>query len=172
MIIKPGYDMKIDSFDKLFVHELKDLHSAESQLAKALPKMRDKATSNELREAFDKHLGETKEHINRLEQIFKKLDYAPTGEKCDAMEGLIEEAEEAMENVQTDEVLDAALIAAAQRVEHYEIAAYGTARTYAKRLGNDEAAKLLQTTLDEESRTDELLTRIAEKSANPQAQQA
>lgn len=164
--------MKVNSFDTLFVHELKDLYSAEKQLAQALPKMRDKAVNSELRKAFDTHLNETKEQIKRLEQIFEKLDYAPTGEKCEAMAGLIEEAEEVMETVETDEVLDAALIGAAQRVEHYEIAGYGTARTYAKRLGNDEAVRLLQQTLDEESKTDELLTQLAEKSANPQAQQA
>lgn len=164
--------MKVNSFDTLFVHELKDLYSAEKQLAQALPKMRDKAVNSELRKAFDTHLNETKEQIKRLEQIFEKLDYAPTGEKCEAMAGLIEEAEEVMETVETDEVLDAALIGAAQRVEHYEIAGYGTARTYAKRLGNDEAVRLLQQTLDEENKTDELLTQLAEKSANPQAQQA
>lgn len=164
--------MQIKSFDQLFVHELKDLYSAEQQLTKALPKMRDKATNGELKQAFDRHLKETENQMKRLEQIFEKLDFAPTGEKCEAMAGLVEEAEEVMQNVKDSEVLDAALIGAAQRVEHYEIAGYGTARTFARRLGNDEAARLLQETLDEESKTDELLTQIAEKSANPQAQKA
>lgn len=164
-------DMKIDSFEKLFVHELKDLYSAEKQLVRALPRMRDKATNDELKQAFDNHIKETEGQIQRLEQIFQNLEYAPTGEKCAAMEGLIEEAEDAIESVENDEVLNAALIAAAQRVEHYEIAGYGTARAYARRLGNKEAEKLLQETLDEEAKTDELLTQLAEQSVNQQAHQ-
>ncbi len=164
-------DMKIDSFEKLFVHELKDLYSAEKQLMRAMPKMRNKATNNELKQAFERHMKETEGQIQRLEQIFESLDYSPSGEKCDAMEGLIEEAEGLMEDVVDEEVLNAALIAAAQRIEHYEISGYGTARTYARRLGNSEAERLLQETLDEEAKTDELLTQLAEQSVNPQAMQ-
>ena len=138
---------------------------------RAKPKMRNKATNNELKQAFERHMKETEGQIQRLEQIFESLDYSPSGEKCDAMEGLIEEAEGLMEDVVDEEVLNAALIAAAQRIEHYEISGYGTARTYARRLGNSEAERLLQETLDEEAKTDELLTQLAEQSVNPQAMQ-
>lgn len=161
--------MDIDTMEKLFVHELKDLYSAENQILKALPKMAKKASNSKLKAAFEEHLTQTKEQVKRLEQIFDGLDFKPGGHKCKGMEGLIEEGEDAMEDAEDDEVRDAAMIAAAQRVEHYEIAGYGTARTYARLLGNDKAAKLLQTTLDEEGATDKKLTKLAESTVNQDA---
>ncbi len=155
--------MKLQSLEKLFIQELKDLYSAENQLLEALPKMASAASNKELKQGFEKHLEETKEHVSRLEQIFEDLDGKPTGEKCEAMEGLIEEGEEFVEADGDDSVKDAALISAAQKVEHYEIASYGTVRTFAKHLGNDRAQKLLQQTLDEEAKTDQKLTQLAEK---------
>lgn len=153
--------MNVDSFKKLYVHELKDLYNAENQLLKALPKMAKKASSPDLKKAFEQHLKETEGQIERLETIFKSLDFGPRGEKCAAMEGLIEEAEEIFETVEDPDVLDAALIAAAQRVEHYEIAGYGTARAYAEQLGETEAERLLRQTLDEESATNHKLNELA-----------
>jgi ferritin-like metal-binding protein YciE len=161
--------MKIDSLEKLFVHELKDLHSAETQILKALPKMAEKASHPELRQAFELHQRQTEEQVKRLEQIFDSLDHKPTGHKCKGMEGLIEEGEDVMEDAEDDDTRDAGMIAAAQRVEHYEIAAYGTARTYAKMLGRDDAVRLLQQTLDEEGATDKKLTHLAESRINPEA---
>ena len=155
--------MKIDSLKELYVEELKDLYSAENQLLKALPKMAKAATSPALKKGFEKHLEETKGQVERLEQIFKALDESPKGKKCKAMEGLVEEGKEVMEEDAEPEVMDAALIAAAQRVEHYEIAGYGCVRTYAQLLGETQAAKLLQQTLDEEGKTDQALTKLAEK---------
>jgi ferritin-like metal-binding protein YciE len=164
--------MDIDSLEKLFVHELKDLWSAENQILKALPKMAEKASHPELRQAFELHHRQTEEQVRRLEQIFDTLDHQPGGHKCRGMEGLIEEGEEVMDDAETDEVRDAGMIAAAQRVEHYEIAAYGTARTYARMLGRDDAAQLLQQTLDEEGETDKKLTSLAESRVNPRAMEA
>jgi ferritin-like metal-binding protein YciE len=164
--------MDIDSLEKLFVHELKDLWSAENQILKALPKMAEKASSPELRQAFELHHRQTEEQVKRLEQIFDTLEYQPGGHKCKGMEGLIEEGEDVMEDSENDDIRDAGMIAAAQRVEHYEIAAYGTARTYAKMLGKDDAAQLLQRTLDEEGETDKKLTSLAESRINPQAMRA
>ncbi len=161
--------MKIQSLEDLFVDELKDLYNAENQLVKALPKMAKAASAEELRSAFEEHLEQTKGHVNRLEQIFKELDMAPKGKKCKGMEGLIEEGSERLDGDAEDAVKDAALIAAAQRVEHYEIAAYGSVRTFAERLGRRQAARLLQQTLDEEGETDKKLTQIAESISNPQA---
>jgi ferritin-like metal-binding protein YciE len=155
--------MNLQSLDKLFIHELKDLYNAENQLLKALPKMAKAASTDELRQGFEHHLEETKEHVNRLEQIFEDLDGQPGGEKCAAMEGLIHEGEEIIEMDGDAAVKDAALIGAAQRVEHYEIAAYGTARNFAQHLGNKKAEQLLQQTLDEEGQTDQKLTRLAEQ---------
>jgi ferritin-like metal-binding protein YciE len=146
----------------LFVQELKDLYNAENQLVKALPKMAKAAADPELQRAFQDHLKETMTQVNRLETIFAKMDISPKGKKCKAMEGLILEGKEVMEEYEDDTVRDAALIAAAQRVEHYEIAGYGCARTFAKLLGHDAAADLLQETLDEEGNADKLLTSIAE----------
>jgi len=158
-----GADMQLATLEDLFMGELKDLYSAENQLIKALPKMAKAATSKELKAGFEKHLEQTKVHAERLEQICEALDVSPKGKKCKAMEGLVEEGAEVIEEDAEPEVRDAALIAAAQRVEHYEIAGYGCVRTYAKLLGNDEAMKLLQQTLDEEGATDKQLTKLAEK---------
>ncbi|HVT28873.1 MAG TPA: ferritin-like domain-containing protein [Lacipirellulaceae bacterium] len=154
--------MKLESLEDLFVNELKDLYSAERQLVKALPKMAKASASRELRSGFEKHLKQTEGHVDRLEQIFGELDVSPRGKKCKGMEGLIEEGAEVIKEDAEPEVKDAALIAAAQRVEHYEIAGYGCVRTYARLLGNDVAAKLLQQTLDEEGETDKTLTELAE----------
>lgn len=154
--------MKIETLQELFIDELKDLYSAETQIIKALPKMIKNANSDELRDAFEEHLEQTKGHVDRLDQIFGELNASPRGKKCKGMEGLIEEGKELMEEDIEPEVLDAGLISMAQRIEHYEIAGYGTVRTYAELLGLDEAAKLLQQTLDEEKETDRKLTSIAE----------
>ena len=161
--------MKLATVENLFLHELKDLLSAEKQLVKALPKMAKGAASESLRTAFEEHLEQTKGHVKRLEDIFSLLDKAPRAEHCKAMEGLIEEGSDLLAEDGTPEVKDAALIGAAQRVEHYEIAAYGTVRTLAEMLGNKEAAKLLQQTLDEEKETDEKLTELATIEVNVEA---
>jgi ferritin-like metal-binding protein YciE len=153
--------MKMKTLNDLFLHELKDLYSAEKQLTKALPKMAKAASNDSLKEAFQNHLEETQGHVERLEKIFEQLDASPRGTKCKAMEGLIEEGQELMDEDMEGDVMDAALICAAQRVEHYEIAGYGGARTFAERLGNDAAAKLLQQTLDEEAAADKKLTEIS-----------
>jgi ferritin-like metal-binding protein YciE len=154
--------MKMESLRDLFIDELKDLYSAENQLIKALPKMAKAATSRVLREAFLSHLEETRGHVQRLEQIFEHLGGSPKGKKCKAMEGLIEEGKEVMEEDAEPEVMDAALIAAAQRVEHYEMAGYGCVRTYAELLGEKDALKLLQKTLNEEGACDDKLTKLSE----------
>lgn len=145
---------------ELFVDELKDLYSAESQLIKALPKMAKAATSDALRAGFEHHLEQTKEHARRIEEICSELGEKPTGKKCGGMEGLIGEGKEMMDEFEGD-LLDAALISAAQRVEHYEIAAYGTVRTYAELLSQDRAVELLEETLEEEKETDQELTELA-----------
>jgi ferritin-like metal-binding protein YciE len=163
--------MKTKGFTDLFEHELKDLYSAEKQLTKALPKMARATTNDELRQAFEMHLEETEAQIQRLEKIFEQLDIAcGRVEKCKAMEGLIEEGKKIMEEDLEPSVLDAALICAAQRVEHYEIAAYGCARTFARQLGHDDIADLLQETLDEEGATDKKLTKLAEGVVNKEAE--
>ena len=161
--------MDLETLNKLFVHELKDIYSAENQILEALPKMAEKASNAELKSAFEEHHRQTQEHVQRLDRIFEDLEFKATGQKCKGMEGLIEEGEDVMEDAEDDEVRDAAMIAAAQRVEHYEIAAYGTARTYARMLGNEEAERLLQTTLDEEGETDKKLTKLAESGVNREA---
>src|SRR3954452_7781672 len=161
--------MKLDTVENLFLHELKDLLSAEKQLVKALPKMAKGAASESLRTAFEEHLEQTKGHVKRLEDIFSLLGKASRAEHCKAMEGLIEEGADLLAEDGTPQVKDAALIGAAQRVEHYEIAAYGTVRTLAEMLGNKEAAKLLQQTLDEEKETDEKLTELATTEVNVEA---
>jgi ferritin-like metal-binding protein YciE len=163
--------MEMQDLEDLFVDQLRDLYNAEKQLVKALPKMAKKASDEDLKQAFSTHLEETKGHVERLEQIFDQLGKRASGKTCKAMKGLVEEGQEAMEEDAEPEVLDAALIAAAQRVEHYEIAGYGTVRAYAKLLGNSEAAKLLQQTLDEEGETDKKLTKLAESTINVEAQQ-
>lgn len=162
--------MKLDSLQDLYVDELKDLYNAEHQLLKALPKMAKAASAPELRKAFERHLKETEGQIKRLDRIFKKLDTNPKGKKCKAMEGLIEEGKDLMAEEADPAVMDAALIAAAQRVEHYEMAGYGCVRTYARLLGYDDAADLLQQTLDEEGATDHKLTELAETVINVEAQ--
>lgn len=158
--------MKLDSLQKLFVHELKDLYSAESQIVEALPKMEAAASDAGLKEAFRSHLDETKRHVARLEGVFKSLDFEPGGHKCKAMEGLVKEGGELINSDISPKVLDAALIAAAQRVEHYEMAGYGTARAYAEKLGEHEVADELQKTLNEEGHANQNLTRLAERSIN------
>ncbi len=161
--------MKLDSLQKLFIEELRDLYSAESQILKALPKMAKAASSPQLQAAFNEHLKQTEGHVERLEKVFKRLDKSPKGKTCKAMEGLVEEGSEMMSEKGEPAVLDAGLIAAAQRVEHYEIAGYGTVRTYARLLGDTEAERLLQQTLDEEGETDKKLTALAESTINLQA---
>jgi ferritin-like metal-binding protein YciE len=148
---------------------LKDLYSAEKQLVKALPKMAKNAQASDLQKAFQEHLKQTEKQVDRIERIFTELDGSPRGKKCVGMEGLIEEGNEVMKEDAEPEVMDAALIAAAQKVEHYEIASYGTARAWAQHLGYDNAARLLQETLEEESMANELLTRIAESHVNMEA---
>ncbi len=154
--------MTKDSLKELYVDELKDLYSAEKQLTKALPKMAKAATSVDLREGFEQHLEQTKGHVERLEEIFEQLEERPGGKKCMGMEGLVKEGSEIMSEDFSDDVMDAALIAAAQRVEHYEIAAYGTVAAYADLLGQSEHASLLRQTLEEEKETDKKLTELSE----------
>lgn len=160
--------MAIKSLNDLLIDELKDLYNAENQITKALPKMAKKATSADLKNAFEEHLKQTENQISRLEQIFKEMDLPVKGKTCDAMKGIIEEAKEIMEEASED-VIDAAMIAAAQKVEHYEIASYGTVRTYANQLGLDKVASLLQETLNEEAETDEKLTKLAKSHINIEA---
>jgi ferritin-like metal-binding protein YciE len=162
--------MKLNNLNDLFIHELKDLYNAENQIMKALPKMAKEASSPDLKNAFEMHLRETEKQIERLDMVFKNLGEKPTGEKCKAMEGIIREAEDMMSENADSDVMDAALIACAQRVEHYEIAGYGTVCTYAKQLGQTEALDMLQMTLNEEKMTDEKLTMIAESKINIRAQ--
>ena len=161
---------KIDSLDLLLEEELKDLYSAEKQLVKALPKMAKTATSEDLRAAFEEHLEVTKGHVNRLEEVFQALGKTAKAKTCKAMQGLLEEGKEIMEEDAEDSVMDAGLIAAAQKVEHYEIASYGTVRTWARLCGQEEAAELLQETLDEEGEADKKLTELAEAVINPEAE--
>jgi len=153
--------MEINRLKHLYIEELKDLYSAETQMAKALPKMANAASSEDLRAGFEEHLGQTKEHVARLEKILKALGESPKGKKCKGMEGLIKEGSEMIEEDPAPEELDAGLISAAQRVEHYEIAGYGCVSTYAKLLGEDQAVSLLRLTLEEEKETDEKLTQLA-----------
>lgn len=161
--------MKLKTLHDLYVDELKDLYNAENQLLKALPKMAKAASDPQLAQAFTDHLEETTGHVDRLEKIFKKLDASPKGKKCKAMEGLLEEGKDLMAEDADPSVMDAALIAAAQRVEHYEMAGYGCVRTYARLLGYEEAADLLQETLDEEGTADKKLTDLAETVINAEA---
>lgn len=162
--------MKINTLQDALVHEMRDLYSAEFQLTEALPRMAKAASHEQLAEAFEKHLAQTKGHVERLEEAFKRLDASPRGEKCKAMEGLIEGSNSTLELDADDMVRDALLIGIAQKVEHYEIAGYGTARTFAQRLGEDNIASLLEQTLKEESETDRKLTKIAESAVNPDAE--
>ncbi len=164
--------MKLASLQDLYVQELRDLLHAEKQLLKALPKMAKAASSPKLSTAFEDHLEQTRGHVDRLEQLFEKLGASPKGKKCKAMEGLIEEGEDMMDLEAEPPVLDAALIAAAQRVEHYEMAGYGCVRTFARLLGHEDAALLLQQTLDEEAAADKKLTELAETIVNIEAAEA
>ena len=161
---------KMATLEDLYTDMLKDLYSAEKQLVKALPKMAKNAESTDLQKAFQEHLKQTEGHVERIERIFTELGGSPRGKKCVGMEGLIEEGNELLQEDTEPDVLDAGMIAAAQKVEHYEIASYGTARAWAQRLGYDNAARLLQETLEEESMANEKLTRIAESHVNLQAQ--
>lgn len=161
--------MKLDSLETLFVEELRDIYNAENQLVKALPKMAKRASSEELKQAFEEHLGQTKEHVERLEEIFEGLDKSAKGKTCKAMKGLVEEGSEILEEDGEGSVIDAALIAAAQKVEHYEIATYGTLRTWAEILDKSDAVESLQQTLDEEGEADHKLTEIAESTINAEA---
>src|SRR5438309_3651983 len=162
--------MEMESLRDLFVDELKDIYSAENQILKALPKMIKKASSKELKSGFEQHLKETQGHVERLDKIFEELDESPRGKKCKGMEGIIADGKELMEEDAEPEVMDAGLIAAAQHVEHYEIAGYGCVRTYAELLGYDDAVELLEKTLEEEKQTDVKLTKAAEK-INVEAQE-
>jgi ferritin-like metal-binding protein YciE len=161
--------MKLDTLRKLYIEELRDVYNAENQLLKALPKMAKGASSDELKQAFEDHLEQTQGHVERLEEIFEALDEKATGKTCKAMKGLVEEGSEILKEDGEESVLDAGIIAAAQKVEHYEIATYGTLRTWANLLGETEAAELLQETLDEEGATDKQLNELAEEIVNPEA---
>lgn len=158
--------MKLETLKDLYIAELKDLYSAEKQLVKALPKMAKAASNPKLKAGFEKHLDETKEHVARLEKVLASLGQSARGPKCKAMEGLIEEGAELIEEEPDPEVLDVGLICAAQRVEHYEMAGYGCVRSFAELLGDKENQKLLQKTLDEEGATDKKLTELALKEIN------
>jgi ferritin-like metal-binding protein YciE len=161
---------KLATLEDLYIDLLKDIYSAEKQVVKALPKMAKNARSPDLQSAFQEHLKQTEGQVERIERIFSDLGGSPRGKKCVGMEGLIEEGNELLQEDTEPDVLDAGLIAAAQKVEHYEIASYGTARAWAKRLGYDNAAQLLHETLEEESMANEKLTRIAESHVNMEAQ--
>lgn len=161
--------MKLESLRDLYVEQLRDLYSAETQLVDALPKMAHASSSAQLRTAFEQHLEQTKNHVKRLDQVFQGLNQKPTGKTCKAMQGLIAEGQETLKENAQPEVKDAALIAAAQRVEHYEMAGYGTVRSYAKALGDDRAMTLLQQTLNEEGEADKKLTQLAESGINLRA---
>src|SRR5512138_2868349 len=161
---------KMRTLEDMYIDLLKDLYSAEKQLVKALPKMAKAAQSSDLQRAFQDHLRQTEGQVERIERIFSDLGGSPRGKKCVGMEGLVAEGSELMKEDAEPDVLDAGLIAAAQKVEHYEIAGYGTARTWAEQLGYDQAARLLQETLDEEGEANKKLTAIAESHVNMQAQ--
>jgi ferritin-like metal-binding protein YciE len=162
-VMKQEVFVKIDSLNALFQEELKDIYDAEKRLVRALPKMAKAASAAELRQALEEHLEVTKGQVQRLEQVFELLGVPAKAKACAGMKGLIEEGEEVMGEDASEKLMDAAIIGAAQRVEHYEIAAYGTARTFAERLGNGEVAALLEETLNEEKEADEKLTDISEQ---------
>ena len=164
--------MELETLRDLYVHELKDLYSAEQQLIKALPKMRKAARNRQLSVAFNQHLNQTKQQAKRLEQILKRHDESTRAPKCEGMEGLIKEGDKMAGEDAQDSVRDAGLIASAQRVEHYEIAGYGCARTYAQLLGDKQGARSLDTSLNEEAATDKKLTKIARSIVNPKAKKA
>jgi ferritin-like metal-binding protein YciE len=161
--------MAAKTLNDLFVDELQDIFNAENQLIKALQQMSKKANSDGLKMAFNNHLKETETHIERLKKVFEEIDHPVKGKTCDAMKGLIEEGKKVMEEFDKSPSIDAALISAAQKVEHYEIASYGTLRTFAEQLGLNKSAKLLQSTLDEESKANEKLTNLALEGINTEA---
>jgi ferritin-like metal-binding protein YciE len=165
------FAMKMKTLNDLFIDQIKDLYSAENQLVKALPKMAKAASNEDLAAGFEEHLEQTRKHVARLEKVCQALGVTPKGKKCAAMEGLIEEGKELLEEDASESVLDAGLIAAAQKVEHYEIASYGTVRTWAEQLGMDDAVELLQQTLDEEKQTDDKLTDLAKSTINEEAEE-
>lgn len=154
--------MNVDSMERLFIDELRDIYSAENQITKALPKMAKAASSTELRNAFEHHLKQTEEHVQRLEQLFEMLGESPKGKTCDGMKGLLDEGSQMLHDTEEGPVRDEAMISAAQRVEHYEMAAYGTVRTYAERMGKQQAVQILERTLEEEKATDKKLTDISD----------
>jgi len=158
--------MELNTLHELYVDELKDLYSAENQILKAMPRMIKAATHTKLKQGFTKHERQTQEHVKRLEKICQSLGEKPTGKKCVGMEGVLKEGSELINEKPDNEVLDAGLISAAQRVEHYEMAGYGTVRTWARLLGHEDHVDLLQQTLDEERDTDEALSELAESSIN------
>lgn len=162
--------MPLDSLERLFIEELRDTYSAEKQLVRALKKLAQHASNEELSAAFEEHRVETEEQVSRLEQVFDTLDLKPRAKTCEGMKGIIAEGDEMMEEEGDEAVIDAALIAGAQRVEHYEMAAYGTLRHYAERLGNTKAEQLLAQTLEEEKAADAKLNAIAKRLVNPQAE--
>jgi ferritin-like metal-binding protein YciE len=164
--------VKLNSLRDLYINELKDLYDGEQRIIKALPDMAEAANSADLRQAFEDHLSQTRNHVQRLERIFQELDESPKGQKCKGLQGIIDEGEDLMDEDAPASVCDAALIASAQRVEHYEIAAYGTARTYARHLGYETQAQLLNQTLQEEGETDKKLTSLAESFVNEEAKSA
>lgn len=164
--------MQMDSFDKLYVDQLRDMYNAEKQLTKALPKMAKAASNRELRSAIEEHLEVTKRQVERLEEVFRGLGRPATGKTCKGMAGVIEEGQEILEEDLEPDVMDAAIIAAAQKVEHYEIASYGTLRTFAETKGDTKSARILQEILEEEKEADRRLTEIAESSVNVSAESA
>ncbi len=164
--------MELKSLQDLLVEDLKDIYNAEAQIIRALPRMAKAASNEQLKQAFEEHLDQTKDQVERLKDVFELFGKPARGKSCKAMQGIIEEGKEVMKNGAEPEVLDAALIGSAQKVEHYEIAAYGTARTYAQMLGNEDAAEILQDILDEEGETDKKLTKLAESFVNEQAKQS
>jgi ferritin-like metal-binding protein YciE len=164
--------MKIETMEDLFLEQIEDLYDAERRLVKALPKMAEASTSQTLRQAFQSHLIETEGHVSRLEKVFRILGQDPKSQTCDAMKGLVSEGEDIVSDIDASSLRDAGLIAAANRVEHYEIAAYGSARTFAQTLGLNEAASLLEQTLQEEKKADQKLTDIAESMVNSEALRA
>lgn len=164
--------MALDNLQELYLEQLRDLYSAENQIMAALPKMAERVANPELKQGFELHLRQTEEHARRLEQIADGMGEKITGETCDGMKGLLKEGDKMLRERGSDDVRDAAIIAAAQRVEHYEIAGYGCARTYARLLGREQDAQLLQRTLDEEGDTDQKLTALAERVVNRDALRA
>jgi len=159
----------ITTLKDLFIEQLKDLYHAEKQLEQVLPRLSAAATSADVKNLLDKHFKETNDHVTRLEKVFELIGVKPEERKCRAMVGLISEADDVLKDCEAPEVRDAAIVSSAQRIQHYEMAGYGTARTYARTLGEDDAADVLQQTLDEEGRMDDVLTKIAKQSVNPEA---